>query len=451
MAQFLVIQLARFGDIVQTKRLVLTLLSRGTVHLCVDTSLAELARLVYPPSTGVVVRPLHAHGQPDSVALATNMTLFQHLQAESFDAVYNLNHSGLNRALARLFDPSLVRGYAMQGDQPVHSPWVRMAFALTQERRQAPINLIDFWAYFASDPIAPSLVNPPATGQGKGLGVVLAGREQRRSLPPAVLAQVVHTAFESLGGCPVYLLGTAAEQGAARQLMRALPSNMLSKVQNLAGQTQWQGLADALTGLDALLSPDTGTMHLAAHLGVPVRAFFLSSAWCFETGPYGLGHTLWQACTECVPCLESAPCMLQTACGNPFTTRAFLRSVAARTNPSGNSSAWLIAGQDAVPHVLVLNSAVDALGSFWQGDMQQDAQALRRQSLRALLAEHLLAGPPAKFTASSECPSGVVAQDALGGADVAEAAQHLYTEAQWMLAPRHSIFAEENEDGPYVG
>ena len=36
--------------------------------------------------------------------------------------------------------------------------------------------------------------------------------------------------------------------------------------------------------LDVLLTPDTGIMHLAAHLGVPVFAFFLSSAWCHETG-----------------------------------------------------------------------------------------------------------------------------------------------------------------------
>lgn len=452
MTQFLVIQLARFGDILQTKRLILTLLTRGTVHLCVDASLAELARMVYPSSSGVVVRPVHAHGQLDAVAFAHNMTLFSQLAAECFDEIYTLNHSGLNRAMARMFDPAQVRGYAMHGDQPVHSPWIRMAFGWTQERRLAPLNLVDFWAYFTQNPIAPSMVNPLAAGQGKGLGVVLAGREQRRSLPPTVLAHVVHTAFESMGGVPVYLLGTASEKTAARQLMRALPSNMLDKVQNLAGQTDWQGLAEALTGLDAVISPDTGTMHLAAHLGVPVRAFFLSSAWCFETGPYGVGHTVWQACTECVPCLESAPCPLNVECGKAFDTAALWRSVAARMNPSRNSSAWLtqgqtqgqelgpvvgpVVGQDAVPQVLVLNSALDTLGSFWQGDMRQDALAPQREHLRAVVAEHVLADNAAPVPK----PMGL-----------ADAAQSLYTETQWMLTPRHSIFAEDNEDSPYAG
>lgn len=436
MAQFLVIQLARFGDIVQTKRLILTLLTRGAVHLCVDVSLAELARIVYPPASGVVVRPVHAHGHLHAAALAHNMTLFSQLAAECFDEIYTLNHSGLNRAMGRMFDPALVRGYAMHGDQPVHSPWIRTAFLWTQERRHAPVNLVDFWAYFTQNPIAPCMVNPPAAGQGKGLGVVLAGREQRRSLPPTVLAQVVHTAFESMGGVPVYLLGTSAEKAAARQLMRALPNTMLDKVHNLAGQTDWQGLADALTGLDALVSPDTGTMHLAAHLGVPVRAFFLSSAWCFETGPYGVGHTVWQACTECVPCLESAPCPLNAACGEPFGTAALWRSVAAHMNPNRSSSAWLTQGQDAVPQVLVLDSALDNLGSFWQGDMRQDALASQREHLRAVVAEHVLA----KNTAALADPTGL-----------ADAAQNLYTEAQWMLTPRHSIFAEDNEDAPYAG
>lgn len=454
MAQFLVIQLARFGDIVQTKRLVLTLVTRGTVHLCVDRSLADLARIVYPPACGVEVLTLHAHGQPDSAGLAHNLALFRHLAAQSFEEVYCLNHSGLNRAIARLFDPAQVRGYVMHGEQPVHDPWVRMAFGWTQERRHAPLNLVDFWAYFAPKPVSPAVVNPPAIGQGKGLGVVLAGREQRRSLPPTVLAQVVHTAFESMGGVPVYVLGTNAEKGVARQLLRALPGNMLDKVYNLAGQTDWQGLAEAVTGLDALVSPDTGTMHLAAHLGVPVRAFFLSSAWCFETGPYGAGHTVWQACTECVPCLESAPCAIHTACGGAFQSTAFLRSVAARMNPQRTSSAWLTAGQEVLPHMLVLNSILDDLGSFWQGDTHEDAQSAERQALRAVVAEHVLAGHAAQTGQESQTgqngQTGQTADPPPASAHLAEAAQHLYTEAQWMLTPRHSIFAEDNEDAPYA-
>lgn len=432
MAHFLVIQLARFGDIVQTKRLVRTLQMRGQVHLCVDTSLLELARMVYPEAQ---VHALYAHGTPTATAFAHNAACFASLQAEDFTQVYNLNHSGLNRAVARLFDPAVVRGYAMYGNQPVHTPWIRMAFRWTGERRRAPLNLVDFWAHFATQPVAATQVNPPAQGQGRGLGVVLAGREQRRSLAPTVLAQAVHTAFEAMGGAPVYLLGSAAEKAAARQLLRALPGNMLDKVHNLAGQTDWQGLAAALDGLDAVLTPDTGTMHLAAHLGVPVRAFFLSSAWCFETGPYGEGHIVWQACPECAPCLESASCPScpdfsrqeerQQPCARTFASPAFVRSLAAHSNPQSRSALWLEGHSDSLPECMVLHSMLDAAGSFWQGDTRQDTCAAERQALRQVVTEYLE-------------PAADINGPHVAGA----AAATVYDEGEWMLNPRDSIFKE---------
>ena len=40
MSDFLVIQAARFGDLVQTKRLILTLMARGSVRLLVDRAIS---------------------------------------------------------------------------------------------------------------------------------------------------------------------------------------------------------------------------------------------------------------------------------------------------------------------------------------------------------------------------------------------------------------------------
>lgn len=47
MSAFLVLQAARFGDLVQSKRLIRTLEQRGRVHLGVDAGLVPLARLLY--------------------------------------------------------------------------------------------------------------------------------------------------------------------------------------------------------------------------------------------------------------------------------------------------------------------------------------------------------------------------------------------------------------------
>ena len=73
MTKRLVVQLARFGDIVQSKRLILSLRREGDVHLCVDRSLAALARLVYPDC---VIHALPAHGCDARTVLEEGRAVF---------------------------------------------------------------------------------------------------------------------------------------------------------------------------------------------------------------------------------------------------------------------------------------------------------------------------------------------------------------------------------------
>lgn len=146
MPKQLVIQLARFGDIVQTKRLVLSLMASGEVHLCVDRSLQGVTRLVYPD---VTVHGLPAHGCTEAEVLGVGRAVLERLRAERFDTVYALNHVGLCRAVATLFDPAVVRGYPVASGQVLRSNWMRLAFRWMGERASAPLNLVDFWAALA--------------------------------------------------------------------------------------------------------------------------------------------------------------------------------------------------------------------------------------------------------------------------------------------------------------
>ncbi|QCC85925.1 heptosyltransferase [Desulfovibrio desulfuricans] len=423
MAKFLVIQAARFGDLVQTKRLLMSLAGRGEVHLAVDAGLTPLARLLFPFAE---LHALAVHGKPEEQAMARNAAALARWRGMHFDAVYNCNFSGATAALCRVFEPQTVRGYRPAAGGVTRSPWARLAFRLSERRALAPLNLVDFWGHFAEAPVDPRRVNPAAAPGGQGLGVVLAGRESRRSLPVPVLAEVVRTAFGALGGPRVRLLGSTAEKPAARQLLRHLPPKMLPMVEDLSGKTDWPALAAAVTGLDALITPDTGIMHLGAHLGVPVLAFFLSSAWLHETGPYGEGHHVWQACRACGPCLESAPCPYDVACGQPLTQVELLRSLAAVLGQikSGLSSV----GADAkkwpqLPAGLQLwRTGMDALGarpSLLAGD---DPHAAERRYVRNFLA--------ARLHLSAE-PTGSAAV-ALQSADLDP---WLYNDADWMLPP----------------
>ncbi len=375
MPRHLVIQLARFGDVIQTKRLLLSLARAGEVHLCLDQSMLPMARLVYPDAT---LHPLDCHGGDarDPSRLARNRDVCRELARLDFDAVYNLNFSGMSFALARLFEPTRVRGYRSQSGQPEKDVWMERIFRLTARRALSPINLVDFWAGLADEPIDPALVNPKAEPRGGGLGVVMAGRHARRSLPPTRLATVVRAAAQGLGkDKPVRLLGSQSEKPLAREFLRSADRFLIDRTEDLCGRTSWAELFEVVAGLDCLLTPDTGTMHLAAHLGVPVLALFMGTAWAFETGPYGLGHRVWQSVCDCSPCLETVQSHCAEECKDPFVSREFLSHLAGR------------ASGVAHPRLLGLDAAFDAIGARYIPRFGADPYAESRARLRALLAE----------------------------------------------------------------
>lgn len=379
MSDFLVLQAARFGDLVQTKRLICTLVQRGQVHLAVDTSLVPIACLLYPKA---IVHGLHLHGSLDADALTQNRRIFDQWQHIDFQNIYNCNFSLLTSAICRLFDLERVVGYRPTATGIERSSWARMAFRISEKRLFSPLNLVDFWGHFVPDPIPAIDLNPPARGGGQGLGVVLAGRESRRSLPLPLLAAVLQTVFGLMGGPQIRLLGTQTERPAARKLLRLLPVKMHDRVEDLSGKTDWPGLVLALRGLDAIITPDTGIMHLAAHLGVPVLAFFLSSAWCHETGPYGEGHHVWQAVCSCSPCLENIYCPHETGCLKAFSPEGLLRSLA-----------WVLQKQkypsDMPDGLQIWRSGHDRLGGLFFLLGGNDDRSMERAAVRDILYDFL--------------------------------------------------------------
>lgn len=402
----LVIQLARPGDLLQTARLLLSLQAQeathGETHLLVDEGLISLAQRAFP---GIVVHGVSL--KPD--CLVHNSALFTSLQRMKFSCVYNLNHAGINRAVARLFTASRVRGYSAVDGQACRDPWMRLAMRWTADRRGSPLNLVDFWGLMAPTPLPPQHVNPPAIPRHGPLGVALAGRHARRSLSPRLLGPAIQTLSEALGSEEIWLLGSKAEREAGRELFGILPGSVAAKIVNMAGRTSLGEVYDCIGELGCLLTPDTGLMHMAARLGVPVQAVFFSSAWAWETGPYGAGHVVWQADPACAPCSERAECSTpeeSRLCLQPFG-KDWLREL-------GENHA-------STPHLRYLESAFDSLGQIWQ-NAEQNPQ---RDNLRRLLAQ--------MFGNGGASPSSESAQI------LQQTASQFFTASDWMLPQAKSL------------
>lgn len=83
---------------------------------------------------------------------------------------------------------------------------------------------------------------------------------------------------------------------------------------DLVGATDLPGLAAALLETRLLITNDTGTMHLAAGLNLPVLAIFLATAQPWDTGPYQEDMCCLEPNLPCHPCAFDGKCDLDHKC-----------------------------------------------------------------------------------------------------------------------------------------
>jgi heptosyltransferase-2 len=98
-------------------------------------------------------------------------------------------------------------------------------------------------------------------------------------------------------GAQVALVGGPAE----RPVAEAIAAQMTAPARVLCGETTLPELVGVLARLRLLVTNDSGPMHLAAALGVPVVAVFGPTDWR-ETHPVGDGHTIVRVPVHCSPC-----------------------------------------------------------------------------------------------------------------------------------------------------
>ncbi|HEY2142960.1 MAG TPA: lipopolysaccharide heptosyltransferase II [Candidatus Udaeobacter sp.] len=93
------------------------------------------------------------------------------------------------------------------------------------------------------------------------------------------------------------LFGTKNDAAAGNQIAAAIGDHCVNRF----GQTTLDQLIDELRECRLVLTNDTGTMHLASLLGLPVVAVFGSTEPRL-TGPLGNGHIVLRHHVECSPC-----------------------------------------------------------------------------------------------------------------------------------------------------
>lgn len=119
--------------------------------------------------------------------------------------------------------------------------------------------------------------------------------------PDAYYAAVAREKLEA--GWQVWIFGSPKDQEVAEAIRRQVPEKYRARVHLLAGRTSLEEAVDIMALVDAVISNDSGLMHIAAALHRPLVAVYGSTSPGF-TPPLGERVEIVRLGLECSPCFQ---------------------------------------------------------------------------------------------------------------------------------------------------
>ncbi len=103
-----------------------------------------------------------------------------------------------------------------------------------------------------------------------GINVSASRKWETKNWPPEYIIKLIEMIYNQLPSFRVVLLGDSS----AKEVSRKIESSVRGKIVNLCGRTGLRELVRVIRHLEAFITPDTASLHLAQCLGVPTIALF---------------------------------------------------------------------------------------------------------------------------------------------------------------------------------
>lgn len=249
----------------------------------------------------------------------------------SFDMIVNVNFSQFTTVLSTMPKSTRVCGYSICPEQRQlkKDPWFIFLNSIVKNSPLAPFNLVDYFYYIHGtvsthpkslsfflesseiDSAFKMLSRENISDRNILIAFQLGARHEQRQWPVSYFSELARNLLQQ-ENAHIILLGTEDDMQRGdefKQHISSFSQSYMQRVHDFINKTGISELAGLLKQSDLLISCDTGTMHLATAVGCQVLALFFGPAFVYHTGPYGPGHWVIQAKSECSPCIEDeAPC-----------------------------------------------------------------------------------------------------------------------------------------------
>ncbi len=333
MKNILVLTLTRIGDLIQGTPLIAGLRAKhpnAKITQMVSTDFAEFAERIPGVDETIVLNLRQFQGMEGGQRILW-VDVYQYLEqfmeevkSRKFDLVVNLSHSKLSAFINLYLNPKETIGFACnkEGDRMALHPWMQYFGVEPFNRAYNPFNLVEIFARCGDmDPAGETVrietrpddrasISELMTEHGIQsddflIGIQAGSSLEGRRWPASYFAELIDSLTEKLGA-KIILFGVAGESELAGTIRDSVKNK--EQVVDLTGKTNITQLTAMLPQCQYLVTNDTGTMHIAAALGVKIVGLFFAHAHPYETGPYAPGHLIFQSRISCAPCSYGVAC-----------------------------------------------------------------------------------------------------------------------------------------------
>lgn len=241
------------------------------------------------------------------------LRLLKELRREEYDLVFDfqgLMRSGFFSFCAKRKGPVIGFANPREGGSRL---FYGKSFHVPADMHAVERNVALINAFLGTEESVPQYVLPPCPEQdlfadaacGRTVvGIIPGARWESKQFPVSLFADVIRRLRQAGPDNLVFwIIGSAGEKEQESQILQ-LAGNEKNDIVPMAGKTSLPGMTEALRHCRAVLCNDSGPMHAAASLQVPVVAFFGPTRPDL-TGPYGEKcFVIRKDGLECLGCMD---------------------------------------------------------------------------------------------------------------------------------------------------
>lgn len=318
---FAVIQISRFGDVIQTLQACMELKGKypktrlilvGREKFCkpLEFKLKTVFDKIYYLNTRKLVT---VAGKQSLGKVQNNLSNFiEDINQENIDVAVNLTYSKSSGYLTSLINSKYKLGIVRneRNETIINDSWSQFIYSNTMSGPYSPFNLVDIFKGI----LGVKGSNYPKDHKNidsKKIIIHPFASQMKKRWPLTKWTEVIYQILKNNSQASITLMGAENEAEQALEIIEnPILKTYLGKINNLVGKTTIEELYSEFKTATLFIGHDSMGGHLASLYNVQTLTISLGTVRPFETSPYGNNNYTVAPRTPCYPCFIEEPCEL---------------------------------------------------------------------------------------------------------------------------------------------